>query len=489
MAQIQVQDLTFSYEGSYDTIFDHVSFTIDTNWRLGLIGRNGRGKTTFLNLLLGKYPYQGSISSPNGFQYFPYPVKNPDQDTLDVLQSVCPLAQDWQFFKELSLLDVPAESLYRPFSSLSQGERTKALLCALFLHEDAFLLIDEPTNHLDAPARKTLASYLRQKRGFLLVSHDRVLLDGCIDHVLSINRQNIEVQQGNFSSWYENKRRQDQYERSENDRLKKQIHALEQASRRTAQWSDRTERSKIGSHCGDRGYVGHRAAKMMQRSKSIQRRQETAIQEKACLLKNIESSEPLKLLPLPHPKSCLARLDRVSVAYGDRPVLSGLCLELHQGERLAVCGKNGSGKSTLLKLLAQQPGVPHTGSVSLASGLVLSYVPQDTSALSGPLFGYAQAQGIDETRFFTLLRKLDFSRDQFEKDLQNLSAGQKKKVLLAGSLCRRAHLYLWDEPLNYIDIFSRIQIETMLKDTSATMVFVEHDAAFVQDIATRILSL
>ena len=489
MAQILVQNLTFSYEGSYDNIFDHTSFTIDTDWRLGFIGRNGRGKTTFLNLLLGKYPYKGTISSPKGFRYFPYPVDDPGADTLSVLKAACPVAEDWQLLRELSLLEVTSDVLYRPFRSLSQGEQTKALLCALFLNEDRFLLIDEPTNHLDAQARKTLASYLRRKKGFLLVSHDRTLLDGCIDHVLSINRQNIEIQQGNFSSWYENKQRQDQYELSENERLKKQIHTLDQAKRRTAAWSDRVEQSKIGSHAPDRGFVGHQAAKMMQRSKSIQRRQQNAIEEKSRLLKNIESIDALKLVPLPHPKRCLASMERLSVRYGEREVLSNFSLRIEQGERLALWGKNGSGKSTLLRLLAQQLDVPHTGSVTLASSLVVSYVPQDASFLSGSLHDYARESGVEEALLFTLLRKLDFPRVQLEKDLRDFSAGQKKKVLLACSLCQRAHLYLWDEPLNYIDVLSRIQMETLLKDTSATMVFVEHDAAFVRNIATRILSL
>ena len=241
MSTIQVKNLTFAYEGSYDNIFEDVSFQIDTDWKLGFIGRNGRGKTTFLNLLLGKYPYSGSISTGVEFAYFPYPVADMHADTLDVLHEVCPTAEDWEFMRELSLLDVEADVLYRPFSTLSNGEQTKALLAALFLGEHKFLLIDEPTNHLDAAARRTVGDYLCSKKGFILVSHDRALLDRAVDHILSINRTNIEIQQGNFSTWWENKQMQDNFELAENAKLQKEIGRLQDAARRSANWSDKVE--------------------------------------------------------------------------------------------------------------------------------------------------------------------------------------------------------------------------------------------------------
>lgn len=121
------------------------------------------------------------------------------------------------------MLKVSDDVLYRPFSSLSNGEQTKVMLAALFLKENSFLLIDEPTNHLDMKARELVSHYLRSKSGFILVSHDRAFLDHCVDHILSINKTNIEVQKGNFSEWRENKERQDNFELAENDRLKKKI--------------------------------------------------------------------------------------------------------------------------------------------------------------------------------------------------------------------------------------------------------------------------
>lgn len=486
MSMIKVENLTFSYPSSYDNIFENVSFQIDTDWKLGFVGRNGRGKTTFLNLLLGKYEYSGKISASAQFDYFPYAVSDKSRLTEDVLQEVCPTAEDWQIMRELSYLDVSAEVLYRPFETLSNGEQTKVLLVALFLNEGHFLLIDEPTNHLDADGRATVSAYLKKKKGFILVSHDRSFLDGCVDHILSLNRANIEVQSGNFSSWLENFNRQQDFEHTQNERLQKDINRLQLAARRSSAWSDRIEATKTGAY--DSGYVGHKSAKMMKRAKAIETRQQRAVEEKSSLLKNVERAEILKLTALSYRTETLAALSDVEIIYDGRKVCAPVSFSVCQGERIALDGKNGCGKSSILKLLTGQP-IEHSGAVTKGSGLIISYVPQDTSHLKGTLTEYAMEHCIDESRFKTILRKMDFERVQFEKDISEYSGGQKKKVLIAGSLCEQAHLYIWDEPLNFIDVYSRMQIEQLLKDFLPTMIFVEHDKVFRDTIATRVVKI
>jgi len=283
MSLINVSNLTFAYDGSFDNIFENVSFQIDTDWKLGFTGRNGRGKTTFPHLLLGQYEYSGKISATVPFEYFPFQVANKEQPTLDVIAGISPDFQHWELMRELSLLKVSEDVLYRPFASLSNGEQTKVMLAALFLKENSFLLIDEPTNHLDMEARQLVSGYLHAKSGFILVSHDRAFLDNCVDHILSINKTNIEIK--------------------------------------------------------------------------------------------------------------------------------------------------------------------------------------------------------------SILRKLDFSRDQFEKDISAYSGGQKKKLLIAKSLCENVHLHIWDEPLNFIDVISRMQIEELLLEHSPTILFVEHDREFCDRIATKMIHL
>ncbi|MBB6638397.1 Lsa family ABC-F type ribosomal protection protein [Cohnella thailandensis] len=492
MSLINVRNLTFAYEGSYDNIFENVSFQIDTDWKLGFTGRNGRGKTTFLNLLLGKHEYGGHISANVSFEYFPYPVPNKEDNTLDVVGGIYPDYVHWELMRELSLLDVTEDVLYRPFESLSNGEQTKVLLAALFLKENSFLLIDEPTNHLDLQARKLVSDYLRNKKGFILVSHDRAFLDRCVDHILSINKTNIEIQQGNFSSWMENKQRQDQFEMAENDKLRKDIKRLSEAAARTSHWSDEVEKTKNGTRNGglrpDKGYIGHKAAKMMKRSKAIENRQQAAAEEKSKLLRNIDGTESLKIGQLAYHKHQLAELDRVSIAYGDRKVCENVSFAIEQGDRIALSGKNGAGKSSLLKLILGEE-IEHSGTVRIGSQLRISYVSQDTAHLKGNLADYAREQDIEESLFKAILRKLDFSRTQFEKDMADFSGGQKKKVLIARSLCEKAHLYIWDEPLNFIDVLSRMQIEDLLLTHEPTILFVEHDSEFCRQIATKTIQL
>ncbi|MDQ0171933.1 Lsa family ABC-F type ribosomal protection protein [Paenibacillus tundrae] len=492
MSLINVTNLTFAYDGSYDNIFEHVSFQLDTDWKLGFTGRNGRGKTTFLQLLLGKYEYSGTISANVSFEYFPFQLKDKSMMTLDVVEDIYPEYLYWQLARELNLLKVSEDVLYRPFDSLSQGEQTKVMLAALFLKDNQFLLIDEPTNHLDLHARKIVSEYLRNKSGFILVSHDRSFLDHCADHILSINKTNIEIQKGNFSAWWENKRRQDQFELASNEKLMKDIKRLSDSAKRTGGWSHEVEKSKNGTRNSgskvDKGYIGHKAAKMMKRSKNLEQRQQSAIQEKSKLLKNIENAERLQIHQLDFHKNELVELENVTIAYGSTTVCTDVSFTIEKGDRIALYGKNGSGKSSLLKLICGE-NISYTGLCRKDPQLKISYVSQDTSDLSGNLSEYAFNQGIDESLFKSILRKLDFSRLQLEKDISSFSAGQKKKVLIAKSLSEQAHLHIWDEPLNFVDVISRMQIEDLLLEFEPTLLFVEHDSEFCTNIATKVIDL
>lgn len=539
MSAINVSNLTFYYDGSYETIFEDVSFQIDTSWKLGFVGRNGRGKTTFLRLLMGELEYIGNISASVEFDYFPYEVQDRSRQTIEVVEEIYPDYEFWELCREWSYLKGNEDVWFRPFETLSNGEQTKVMLAVLFLRQNHFLLIDEPTNHLDMETRQVVCNYLKRKSGFILVSHDRDFLDGCIDHVLAINRNNIEVVQGNFSSWWENKNRQDAFEQAENERLKRDIRRLSDAARQAGSWADEVESTKIGrkseryEKCIDtRAYVGEKSRRMQRRRKNLEHHLEREIEEKSALLKNIESTETLRVIPAVHHKAVLVEAGDLSLYYGEKKVCSGITFSLRRGECLVLRGSNGGGKSSLLKEILrageyeqeeilqengafgrqksgdrgkQGSGDPekqesgdsgrqrgrielaHTGTLETASGLIISYVPQDTSFLKGSLEDYIAQEKINETLFKQFLRKLDFSREHFEKKMEEFSAGQRKKVLLAKSLCEQAHVYIWDEPLNYIDIFSRIQLEELILKYRPTMILVEHDQAFVERVATEIV--
>lgn len=492
MSYITLKNVTFSYPGNAQEIFKVVSLQLDGSWNLGLIGRNGRGKTTLLGLLLGKYPCQGTITSDLSFAYFPYAVRDPHEHTLEVMREHGADAEDWELMREADLLGVDPEALDCPFDTLSHGEQTNVLLAALFAGEQRFLLLDEPTNHVDADGRKKIREYLRREKGFILVSHDRMLLDACIDHVLSINRCGIELQRGDFTSWWGNPQRTQQFERSENEKLKKAIDQLSHAARQSATWSEKVEKSKYGTtNSGsklDKGFVGHKAAKLMKRSQNVKARMRSTVEEKSGLLKNVETPEPLKMFLLPYVKDSLITGRDISLRYGEHLVASGITFELKEGDRLAVEGANGSGKSTLLHLLCGD-AVSHTGFLSVGSQLVISFIPQSTTRVTGTVKTYAEQERIEPRLFLSILHKLGFESDQFGLPLQTMSEGQKKKILIAQSLCTKAHLYVWDEPLNSIDEITRMQIEALLLSCHPTLVFVEHDKMFRHKIATKELRL
>lgn len=494
MSLISVNNLTFAYEGSYDNIFENTSFQIDTDWKLGFTGRNGRGKTTFLNLLLGKYEYSGTISSSLPYEYFPYEVDDLTGNTIDIAEGICDF-EIWELQRELSLLEVSEDVLYRPFGTLSNGERTKVLLAVLFLKDNHYLLIDEPTNHLDMHGRGILSKYFSSKKSYILVSHDRAFLDGCVDHILSINKANIEVQKGNFTSWLQNKERQDQFELAENEKLKKEITRLEKTASQKAAWSDISESKKIGfdptvteKSMGRRPYEAAKSKKMMKRAKVIENRQLAKIEEKSTLLRNLESTDTLKIDQIPYHSNRLVSLNNVSIYYGDKTVFENISITVEKGDRVALRGRNGAGKSSIIKLINGE-NIPYRGDFKRGSQLITSYVSQGTSFLCGNLSDFAVEHKIDESLFKAILRKLDFSRIQFEKDMADFSGGQKKKVLIAKSLCEKAHILIWDEPLNFIDVISRMQIENLLLEFKPTIIFVEHDKAFCENIATKIINL
>jgi lincosamide and streptogramin A transport system ATP-binding/permease protein len=156
-------------------------------------------------------------------------------------------------------------------------------------------------------------------------------------------------------------------------------------------------------------------------------------------------------------------------------------------------GSNGCGKSSIISAIINRSANEDqtantelivTGTLEVASGMIISYVSQDTSFLSGSLSSYCKKEKLNESLLYTVLRKLDFEREQFKKDMRDFSEGQKKKVLIAASLITPAHLYIWDEPLNYIDVFSRMQIEKLIMQFKPTMIIVEHDVRFQEIVAT-----
>ncbi|WP_461218549.1 ribosomal protection-like ABC-F family protein [Lapidilactobacillus salsurivasis] len=497
MSKIEIKDLTFGYDQQGTLLFDHADLNLESTWKLGLIGRNGRGKTTLLKLLQHQLPFSGQINQPLNFVYFPQTIADPTHLTYQLIESLSP-SELWEVQRELNLLQVDEGVLWRPFADLSGGEQTKVLLALLFTDTTNYPLIDEPTNHLDLQSRQQVARYLRQKQqGFIVVSHDRHFIDETTDHILAIDKAKLTLMQGNFSSYEQQKRQQDDYEQAQNSKLKKDIGRLRQTAAEKAAWSHSREKDKYGQQhvknsgaIGDTGFIGARAARTMKRSKNLQHRMETEISEKETLLKNIEYIDPLGINFQPTFRKNLLTVKNFQLSYEkDQPLFQPVSFQLERGQQLALVGPNGVGKSSLIRtLLGEFRGI-RSGEFQMSNQLKISRVRQDYQDNRGSLADFAESQRLDYQLFLNNLHKLGLPRNAFSSRIEQLSMGQQKKVELAKSLAQPAELYLWDEPLNYLDVFNQEQLEQLIADFQPTLLLIEHDQDFIAHVTDQVIQL
>jgi lincosamide and streptogramin A transport system ATP-binding/permease protein len=523
MSTITLQNLNFHHSDPYVSVFRDLSLQLDNSWRTALIGRNGRGKTTLLNLLRGKLePTGGQLEMPLHTASFPFQPADPMATTFTVVKdSIAPFRQwerqmqslletpdqenlalyatlaehyeqqrgyeiDGLIHREIAAIGLPDELLEHPFSRLSGGEQTRALIAALFLQKGKFLLLDEPTDHLDMRGRELLGEYLAAKPGFILASHDRHLLDSCTDHVLAINLSDVELLQGNYSTWKEQADRRLASEQQLDEKLKREIRKLKVAAGQRRVWSGRKEKEKIGA--GDKGFVGHRAAKVMKRALAIESRIDADLAEKETLLQNRENRRDLRLTHAGRSPELLLTVDNLQVSFDDRSVISDFSMTVNRGERVALLGCNGTGKTTLFNAICGTI-TPRDGRISFPGYLELLRSFQQPLWQNGKLRQHLKDADLDETRFRQILAVLGAEGAVCDRPLETFSQGELKKVDLCRSFMSPAHLLLWDEPLNYVDVMSREQVEEVVLEFEPTLLFIEHDRQFVEQVATRVVEM
>ena len=227
---------------------------------------------------------------------------------------------------------------------------------------------------------------------------------------------------------------------------------------------------------------------MMKKSKVMEQRIQKAIDEKTNLLRNLDRNDTLKIIPLISNKTPLIVVNNLQIKYNNKSIFKPISFEVNNGDRIAIVGKNGIGKSSVLKLILGQ-NIQYDGEISIANNIKISYVSQSTEYLKGTLKDFAYNNEIDESIFKAMLVKMGLSQSDFDANIQDMSEGQKKKVLIAKSISEQANIYIWDEPLNYIDILTREQIEDVILKYKPTLIFVEHDEIFIEKVATKNIKL
>ena len=493
MAQIILEGISFYYKEFFESIFENVNLNLDTNWKLGLIGRNGRGKTTLLRLLHGELlPDKGKIIKSINTDLFPCPIDLNYSKTIDVIkESIGGLRtlednledldclqryidqdgflMESRIIKEIHLMNLSESLLNRDYDTLSGGEKTKVNLITLFLKSNVFVLLDEPTNHLDIEGKKIIAEYLKGKRGFIVVSHDRQFLDTVCDHILSINKKSIEIEKGNFSTWVKNKELIEQYELRTKERLEKEIISLEKRAKTGRLWANTAnkQKSEFAGHFRTNGSQAY-----MRQAKMSEKRVEDNIYEKKQQLRNYEKEKKLQLNQSNDISSpWLLIADHISFGYTENLLIDDFSLTIKKGDRIWLQGDNGKGKSTLLRLLSKKRNLEEeqadiigdimSGNIYHTTGLDISFSYQEPF-LKG---GYAEDYFNDSNSYWhELCLSFDLPKDFLSRPIETYSNGEIKKLEMARALSLPNHILFLDEPLNYMDIYFRKQLELALAD-------------------------
>jgi lincosamide and streptogramin A transport system ATP-binding/permease protein len=522
MSNIIIDSVDYYYDSPYAEVFSCLSIEIDTSWKTGIVGRNGRGKTTLLKLIAGEInAVKGDIHISEDVFYYPFKPGNVNDITLNVIKSsIAPFSLwekemeelikkgdseslskygeivesyekhngyniDSMIEKEIERVGLNHDILYQNFNTLSGGEQTRVLIISLFLRVNTFPLIDEPTNHLDMIGRKMLGEYLSNKKGFILVSHDRYFLDLCTDHIISINRNDTRINKGNFSKWKNSIDMEEEFERRKNENLKREIKSLKHAADQRKRWSFRKEKEKKGS--ANSGAIGHKSAKLMKTALNIEKRMKGKIEDKKNLLMNKEKERKLKLDRIKSPDMVLI-INKINVNLGEKCILSDFSLSLEKGERIAIVGENGTGKTTLLNAICGDIKI-NKGDIYCPNYINYIRAYQIPKWQKGYLNDYLCSGDVNINLFRNIMGVLGVGGEIFDRPLETFSMGERKKVDLCRSFISPVNFLLWDEPLNYIDLFSRQQIEDVILKYKPTMIFIEHDKYFIEKVATRIVNL
>ncbi|MFC1742443.1 ribosomal protection-like ABC-F family protein [Candidatus Riflebacteria bacterium] len=528
MSCITLDKVSFHYSSPFISVFKDLSINIALSWKTAITGKNGCGKTTLLKLINNDlHPVKGSLKVAIPTIHFPFVVQNIEANTMQVIKNcIAPFSLwekkmqklliagdmlsltkyqvllekyedysgydlEYRIKKEFSELQMSEKLLARCFRTLSGGERTRALIIALFLRRNRFVLLDEPTNHLDMKTRRRFAKYLAAKDGFLLVSHDRYFIDLCADHILSINKKDIRLHAGNYCSWKKQVQREEENEKRRKENLKREIKALEISSRKRRTWSCAKEKEKYSNY--DVPYYvkasfSSKAAKQMKRALSLEKQITEKIKAKKSLLRNQEKKRDLKLPIQKKVPALVLQVANLSFSYSGNMVFQDFSLRIYRGERIAIIGRNGCGKTTLFKLLYGELQ-PHCGTIHFPGRFKFESTFQEPLWTCGYLKEHLLEKQLDVDRFRMCMACFGINGRVFERRLENFSDGQLKKIDLCRSFVNPTQLLFWDEPFNYIDLLIREQIEEAVLKSRPTLLFAEHDKYCVKRIASRVIEL
>lgn len=529
MQYLKTDKLTFEYIGQETPLFENINLEINKNDKIGLIGKNGCGKTTLFNLLQGNLaPSSGAIHFRNSAHAGTLPqeikIKNgitvkdflwtakpgllglkqtidttedfSKQEALDTLadfEEKGGYVFEANFEKQLSVFELSPEFLERSVSTLSGGEKTKVALCRLVLSEPDFLLLDEPTNHLDLETLLWLEDYLKKIRmPFVVISHDRKFLDNCVTQVWELEGGELRSYSGNYSLYKEEKDKEFALQMHQYETQQKKLKQLKKTASERRKWA--------GSYQAETGKDGNApvfemitnpAKHAMKRARNVEKRMDMMIEREEAKKPHIEKKRGLIFEDSDLKNKFVLRVSDLSTAFGDTPVFQSLNLTLQNSARLAITGKNGSGKTTLLNILTS--GIrDYDGNFTWVPGARIGYYTQEHKNLdleSTALEEVLQGRVDMQTEARTILGCLNLKKDKVTEKIRHFSIGERSKVALAKIILSDANVLILDEPTNHLEIAAREALEDALLAFKGTVVFVSHDRYMRNRVATEIFDM
>ena len=469
---IRAKDLSISFSG-HEVFFDG-NFIINAREKVGLIGRNGSGKSTFLKLILKKLEQdEGVVEIPRGYRigHLEQHIHFTHETVMDEICSVLPEDREHEGWKGENILyglGFTYDDLYKDPKKFSGGYQVKLNLAKLLLMEPQMLLLDEPTNYLDIHSIRWLKEFLQDWRGeLILITHDRAFMDSVITHTLIIHRKSFRKVPGNTVGLREKIAAEKKiYEKTRQNEEKQR--------QKTQEWIDRFKaKASMASRAQSR-------AKMLEKQD---------VKEK---LEDIATLD-FKFNHLPYgSKESMIEVESLAFGYNpDHRLINNLSFKVENGDKICVIGKNGKGKSTLLKLLTQNLEPLH-GKIKTNPKVEIGYFGQmNIDRLDRNLTIYEELQKVDEklpqTRVRQVCGNMMFSSDLANKQISVLSGGEKSRVMLGKILLKGVNLLLLDEPTNHLDMESCDSLLEAIKSFEGAVITVTHDEHFLSEIANKLI--
>ncbi len=495
-------------------LFDKVSFGIENNDKIGLIGANGTGKTTLFKMLLGEMDSDGGEvfkSKETNIGYMQQQASMNSSKTIwdEIISVYAPLIEIENRLEEINILlnsntddiekltdeqhrlneeyNLKGGFVYKniakaslmglgfkesdfvtPFSSLSGGEQTRVILCKLLLGDSNLLFLDEPTNHLDIESVEWLEGFLKEYKGaFVVISHDRYFLDRVTTKTFELENNKLTIYNGNYSTYILQKEERQKTILRKYENTEKEINRIEGIIQQQRRWN-REKNIKTAES----------------KQKQIDRL-EKDLEKPEVMQENIRFKFGIKSLGGNDVLSC----NELSMAFGENKLFENANIDIKRGERVFLLGANGCGKTTLFKILLGKQA-PTSGTYKIGENIEIGYYDQKQQNLDSSKDAIDEIWDaypkLNQTQVRNAMATFLFKNDDVFTPISALSGGEKARIVLLKLMLLGANCLILDEPTNHLDIKSREALEQALLDYEGTLFMISHDRYFINKLANKI---